>query len=168
MREALNNAAKWKELEDDDDPEALWKWLMWKALDRSNFSGILGPLLSVYTGLKYERDISSALVGPYLSTFLKNAQSILEVWAGRNSGNTNTAENNAAQAAYQLIVQPALVATLLAAGPTAGVSSLLFRSLPLFALSSNAARKGFADAVGGPKPPVKHAKNDTSQWWSTP
>lgn len=120
IREAIFNPEKWKEKEDEDE---LMSWLMQRAFSRSGLTGMFDPLVQLLTGIKYERDLTSVAAGPYAAYFLYNLQRVLAAWAGRNSPETNTAENNAVRAGYQMLFQPALMAAaanLLPGGPLLG------------------------------------------------
>ena len=148
LRELLLNQAAWHEKDDDDD---LLEWLLERAFYQTGFTGVLGPFEQILRGITYERDIANALVGPYGAQWLKNAEAILRVAGPRNSPNTNTAEHNAAEAAYSLIVQPVVVSAIVRVAPGGPLSSLAFGTLPMLAASNVGARGGFADALAGPR-----------------
>lgn len=144
IREALFNQDKWEELDDDDK---LLEWLLVRAFGRTGLTGMFDPLVNLATGIRYDRDLTTATAGPYLGSILQNVQTMMELGGGRNSPNTNTAEWNAARALYQLAITPLLMAsaTVLPAGPISGwpaASAIWFGGSPQFA-------KKFADFMAG-------------------
>ena len=144
VREALFNRDKWEELDDDDE---LLEWLMVRAFGRTGLTGMFDPLVNLVTGIRYDRDLTTATAGPYLGSILQNLQTMMELGGGRNSPNTNTAEWHAARALYQLAATPLLMAsaTVLPAGPISGwpaASAIWFGGSPQFA-------KKFADFMAG-------------------
>jgi hypothetical protein len=161
IREAIFNPEKWREKEDEDD---LLKWLFQRAFARSGLTGMFDPLVQLFTGIKYERDLTSIAAGPYAAYFLYNLQRIISAWAGRNSPNTNTAENNAVRAGYQMIFQPGLmagVANLLPGGPISGMAS----TAAIWWGSSPQAAATVAETLTGPKGEDYRAEGKDRPWW---
>jgi hypothetical protein len=68
----------------------------------------------------------------------------------RNSGTNNTAEFNAAQAAYRLAAQPALALAISTLGPAGPVSANLSR-WALYKASAYDTSAGFAERMVGEK-----------------
>lgn len=149
LREALLNSDKWEELAEDDDPDALMDWLIQRAFFRTGILGRIDPLYQMYNGVKYERDLTAITAGPYLGSILQNIMTIMRT-STRNSGTNNTAEFNAAQAAYRLAVQPALALAISTVGPAGPISANLSR-WALYKASAHDTSAGFAEKMVGEK-----------------
>ena len=159
LRAALYNADQWEEKEEKGE---LASWLGWTAFSRTGFLGPADVLANALTGLRYERDLTSLLVGAVPTWITSNLQNIVkglpktELYGGgpgvgvRNSDNTNTAEWTASKSAYNLFAIPAINA-FLSAMPTAGPVGwgLKFGAMQLLSSSTTAAT--FADTLVGEK-----------------
>jgi hypothetical protein len=80
--------------------------------------GMADPLIQAYTGLRYQRDLSSMFVGPSGSVLLTDMAKLMMLF-GRNSDETNTGEYNAVEAGYNMAIGPAISTglTMMPAGP---------------------------------------------------
>ena len=159
LRAAIYNADQWEEKEEKDE---LASWLGWTAFSRTGFLGPADVLANAMTGLRYERDLTSLLVGAVPSWIASNFQNIIkgmpqaELYEGgpgvgvRNSENTNTAEWTGSKSAYNLFATPSINA-FLSAMPTPGPVGwgLKFGAMQL--LSSSTAAAAFADMLVGEK-----------------
>jgi len=150
VRAALYDQEQWEKKKADDEWE---EWMVKLALSRT---GILGPgdvIYNAYNGLRYERDLTSLLVGATPAYIASNTQNIIKGIPGigpRNSANTNTAEHTAAKSLYRLTAIP-LVNVGLSAVPVPGGGSAVLRYSVMQYLSSNTAASAFADVAVGPK-----------------
>lgn len=159
LRAMLYNADQWEEKEEQDE---LAEWLGWTAFSRS---GILGPsdvLLNAANGLRYERDLTSLMVGATPAWLASNLQNIIkglpkaELYEGgpgvglRNSANTNSAEHTALKSTYNLFAVPSSNAGL-AALPAPGPIGALSKFTAMQFLSSSTAASMFADTIVGEK-----------------
>lgn len=154
LREAIFNGDKWDEREKKGE---LADWLMSLAFSRTGALGPFDPVLQAITGLRYERDLSNIMVGPAPGYFLQATQNILSAAVGRNSANTNTAEWNAAKAAWQMLGVPMAAAALTAipGGPFSG--PLL--GLGLQYATSNQTADHIASALVGEKETRRGARS---------
>ena len=105
LREALFNPDKWKELEDDDDEDALIKWLLERTFARTGLIGAWDIPYNLYTGVKYSRDLAGAYAGPHTSWALSNIEDIVRLGSDRNAASTNTAEWNALDTVLELLME---------------------------------------------------------------
>lgn len=145
LRDALFNPDKY---EDADEWEKLGGRLL-TGLLQSNLGGPVATTLgNVFTGLRYERDLTAITAGPQLGYFLQSLQRATQVFL-RNSENTNTAEYRSVEGLYQLVAVPA-IATVVGLAPggsfigsAAGIASWWG--------TSKVGRQAFADAVVGEK-----------------
>ena len=146
-REFLYNNDSWEEKKDD---EAWAEWMAGLALSRTGLFGPGDALLNAYTGLRYERDLTSLMVGATPAFIASNVQNIIKGAPGspRNSTNTNTAEHTAAKSLYRLTAAP-LASVLLSAVPAPGGVSAFARYGAMQFFSSNTAAGAFADTVAG-------------------
>lgn len=119
IRTMVTDPGKFDEWEEDEDRDIETEILR-RAFSRSGLTGRWDALVQLYTGVKYETDITSAMVGAYKSAAAGEAQDILAAFNGRNSGNTNTAEHDAAEAFYNLLVKPTLLAGVTQLWPQTG------------------------------------------------
>ncbi len=158
-RAYLYNNDQWEEKDEKDE---LAEWIGWTAFSRS---GVLGPadvLLNALNGVRYERDLTSLMVGATPAWAASNVQNIIkglpktELYSGgtgvglRNSPNTNTAEHMALKSTYNLFAIPAVnafLAALPAPGPLG--AGLKFGAMQI--LSSSTAASSFADSIVGEK-----------------
>lgn len=134
-REALLNPDKWDEEEKKEDGFPI-KWLAALAFSRVGFTGLADPLYNAVLGVKYQRDLSNILAGATPSFFLQGLERIAKYFVV-NSGNTNSAERNAARGLYELSVQPGLAYATgyLPGGPLVGYglgASYMYFSSPAF------------------------------------
>lgn len=149
IREAILNTDK-LEAEWEEDREAAITWLMERAFSRTGLTGRLDLLIQMTKGVRYDRDLTSLTAGAYIGSVLQDVQTISEAFFGRNSENTNTAEFNAAQATYRLIVQPA-IALGLTLGTPGGRLTDTAAGVGLIHFSSYDASVGFAERLVGEK-----------------
>jgi hypothetical protein len=134
-------------------------------ISRSGGFGNLDPLVNSVLGAKYERDLTGIIAGPYVGQYLQDAQKLVGLLPepiGKNSLNTNSAEWNAARAAYNMVATPAIAAALAMApgGPilSKGYGALIASPLggiggPALAPLSPQTSSDFATAVAGERPP---------------
>lgn len=170
VREALFSPEQWEEKKKDDE---LAGWIGGLAFSRTGAFGPADLVFQAITGLRYERDLSSLLVGPGIGMVTSHIQNIVngmpqaQLYDGglgvglRNNPNTNTAEHTALKSVYKLAVAPALSAGL-AALPAPGPVGWGARYTALTLGTSNAAATSFADAVAGEKSKGKESRNPFS------
>jgi len=158
LRELLLNGDKWEEKKEEGK---LVEWLLERAFYRTGVTGRFDPIVQLYTGVKYDRDLTTLTAGAYLGSHLQEAQNILEVVGGRNSPNTNTAEFNAARALYRLTVQPAAEALVTGFGPGGPISIWASRAA-IMKVSEYDTANEFAEWLVGPKG-SKHVGDPP--WW---
>nr|WP_321525790.1 LPD1 domain-containing protein [uncultured Cohaesibacter sp.] len=146
-REAAFSSEQWDKHKKDKDQIS---WLAKLTLTRTGVFGPFDPLYNAYTGLKYERDLTSMWAGPGLTTAFADIQNIINgsPWGPRNSASTNTAEHTAMKSVYRLAMVPALNIGL-SALETSGPASWLARYAAMVYGSSYSAASGFADATVG-------------------
>lgn len=160
VRESLLNGDKWDEMERKGE---LQKWLMDLALSRAGLLGAVDPLNQARIGLRYGRDLTGLYAGPHVAYFLGAAQGMLALAAparenekpkfdvyGNPKRPSNSAEWNAARAAYQVVAAPTatwLLSSIPAAGPLTGTAL----SFGMQKLSSPSASDAFANALVGEK-----------------
>lgn len=80
-------------------------------LSRAATFGAADPVINSIVALKYERDLSSLMSGPYLGGILKSAEDMLKVFA-KNSDTTSKTEQRALRALYEAVIVPPVVAFL--------------------------------------------------------
>jgi hypothetical protein len=84
-------------------------------LSRANLFGTMDPIIQAATAIRYQRDLTSLMAGPYLTSFLQDITKIIGLMPepiGVNKESTNTAEYNAIRSAYYMIAAPLAAATL--------------------------------------------------------
>ena len=96
-----------------------------RAASRAGFFGVLDPLVQLWSGARYGRDASSALLGPGLGQ-LTGAVNDAAAYFTRNSERTNTAERKIAGKYYDLLIEPTLNVLLSAAraNPVSGALTI--------------------------------------------
>jgi hypothetical protein len=122
VRTAVTDPGKFDEWEEEED-KTVEGQILSRAFSRSGLTGRWDSLYQLYTGVKYETDVTSLAVGAYKTNIGRNMQDMISAFAGRNSENTNSAEHDAAEAFYNLAVKPTILAgitTLAPAGPITG------------------------------------------------
>lgn len=102
VREALFNPDGWDRAEDEDELE---EWLLKRAFSRTGLIGAYDIPYNMVTALRWERDLAANAAGPHIGTLLDTAQSVAALWMGRNSANTNAAENKAAMKLGRLLLE---------------------------------------------------------------
>jgi len=159
LRAAVYNSDQWEEKEEEGK---LQSWLTWTAISRSGVFGPADLLLQATTGIRYERDLSSMLVGAVPTYWASNLMNIIkglpktELYDGgpgvglRNTDNTNTAEWTAAKSFYNLFGSLG-VNSFLSALPAKGPVSWTARYVAMQYLSSQSAAALFADTLVGEK-----------------
>lgn len=122
-----------------------------RVVDRAGVTGALSPIINAFRGLRYRRSLAESVSGPVVGTVLETGEKLVTPVFGQNSKNTNTAERNAAQAAYDAFIEPALDAT--AAGRLKGAA----RTAGILATGNREGgvlpgdRDAFVDAMAGEK-----------------
>lgn len=91
----------WEDAEEEDE---LTEWLLSRAWSRTGLMGAWDIPYNLITGLRYDRDLASAGVGPHIGVPLQAAQKFGNIWFGRNSENTNTTENRGLDAVASLVL----------------------------------------------------------------
>lgn len=119
IRTLVTDPDKFDDWNEDEEKDVETE-LLRRAFSRSGLTGRWDALVQLYTGVRYETDITSAMVGAYKSAAAGEAQDILSAFNGRNSPNTNTAEHDAAEAFYNLLVKPTLLAGVTQLWPQGG------------------------------------------------
>lgn len=132
-------------------------------MSRTGIFGNLDPYVNAGLSLKYNRDLSQMLAGPYMLGYLQDLQKMVALAPppyGSNSPNSNTAEWNAARGLYTSIISPtvALGLSIAPGGPilTKGYGLLLNSPLgdvaPALAPTTPEAAGAFATGVAGERP----------------
>lgn len=118
IREFLTNRDRWEE---DEDKGVLLDRLLKTGFSRTVSFGMADPFINAWTGLKYQRDLSNTFIGASVGYFLQQFQSIAKI-STQNSPKTNTAEFNAFNGFYNLVLAPAATYALtrLPGGPLTG------------------------------------------------
>jgi hypothetical protein len=142
IREKLFNGEEWERRRLEGSLE---DWLFRLALSRTGVYGAFDPVVQSFTGLKYQRDLTAIMAGPFAGTILQAAQSVGGL-GFNNTPNTNNAEYAAVKDSYRAIVAPGL-AFLLTAMP----GSPFFKTPALQVLTSNRAADAAAEALVGEK-----------------
>jgi len=109
-REALLNPDRWEEKKESDE---LTQYLMELSLSRSGAFGRTDVLYNAFTSMRYEADLSNALVGASGSYYLKGVERMFGI-ASENSPDTVSSEYQFARGIYDLTV-PTLAAYLASA-----------------------------------------------------
>ena len=78
--------------------------LLLRIADRSGMTGALSPIINSIKGVRYDRDLSTSLLGPVVGGLTSQAQKFVELIGESNSDNTQTAERNAAAAFYDAVL----------------------------------------------------------------
>jgi hypothetical protein len=146
-REALLNPDKWEEEEKKEGGVPI-KWLAQLAFSRAGFTGLADPIYNAFSGVKYQRDLTSLLTGSTAAFFLQAMVRIAKYFVV-NSENTNAAERNAARGLYELSIQPlfAYGAGYLPGGPIVGYGM----GASYMYLSSPASKSQWQDWLAGEK-----------------
>jgi hypothetical protein len=167
LREALLNSEK-AEDEWEEDPQILIDRILKRAFSQTGVLGRLDILNQMLTGIRYDTDLTTITSGAYLGATLRRGQTILEAFVGQNSPNTNTAEFNAAQAAYQLTVQPAIAVGLALLTPGGRVSDTA-AAFGIISASSYDSSRRFAEMMVGPKDSIEgetyRSRGVDPPWW---
>ena len=93
---------------DDMDDEEYAEWLLKQALVRSGLLGKYDVPLQLVAGLKYETDLAGLYAGPHIRYHFDQMQDVLGIF-GRNSPNTDNAENRALTAALGYVVDQSVM-----------------------------------------------------------
>lgn len=148
FREMLFNAENFEEHEEEGD---LYGWLFGLGLSRSGIAGPLDLLVQGFSGLRYERDLTSFSAGAHLGFMLSQVQNIWQgLFGARNSPNTNTSEHTAAKAFYRLVLSP-MAAAGISVAPGGGPIMQALKTGSLFGATSNSAASNFANGLAGPR-----------------
>jgi hypothetical protein len=132
-------------------------------LSRTGILGGLDPYVNAALSLKYNRDLSQMMAGPYAVGYLQDLQKMVALAPppyGSNSPNSNTAEWNADRALYTSIISPsvALGLSIAPGGPILTkaygllLNSPFGRSNPALAPTSPEAAGAFATGLAGERP----------------
>lgn len=118
---------------------------MMEAVSRSGITGAADPLINMMISAKYERDPSTALLGPTGANWQKLVMDTAKFVTDRNSPNTNTHERQLAADVYNTFVDPVLSigATRYLTAPAAAAATQ--------ALGVKGTREAFVEAVAGPE-----------------
>lgn len=116
-------------------------------LSRAGAFGNADPFINVAMSLRYSRDFTSMLTGPYLTAYLDSLGKAAGLMPGINSPNTNNAEWQAAKAAYEALAAP-LIAAAASYAPGGPILRAGYGAGVITATGPGAAR-GVADAVAG-------------------
>jgi hypothetical protein len=122
-----------------------------QAVDRAGITGAASPLVNAVWGVKYKRGLAESFAGVPVGRPLDVATKMVELSHDTNSPNTNSAERKAAEAIYDVAVEPTLEAyglsRLKGAGRAAAVWGTGNRDGGVFPSD----REWFVSAVAGPK-----------------
>jgi hypothetical protein len=162
LRESLMNGDKWEEMDEKDE---LLEWLLALTFTRTMGVGRLTPIYDMWTGIRYERDLTSITSGPYLGVIFQDMMTILKQYQGRNSENTNTAEYNAFRAFYQLAIMPAAAMALSAVAPLGPVTQVFGRTALIMNADKDNA-KNFAEGITGEKG-RRYEADEGKPWFET-
>ena len=108
-REFIFNQDRWDrewEESDEDFVKFMANYLFPLAFARAGMTGAFDPLFQAFTGLKYQRDLSNALIGT-AGYITQNFEDMFGLFIN-NSPNTVSAEFKAARGLWNLTVQPAI------------------------------------------------------------
>lgn len=119
-----------------------------RAVSRGGWTGAFDPGVNMVTGLRYQRDFATTLVGPILGTNLQSSAALVK-WAFQNSPNTNTTEFNAIRGLYDFAAAPA-INTALSVLPGGKLAAPVY-SAGMQYLTSPSMSKNVAEALVGPK-----------------
>jgi murein DD-endopeptidase MepM/ murein hydrolase activator NlpD len=120
-----------------------------RVADRAGILGGASPIVNAFRGLKYDRSLAEAASGAAIGRAFQATERVGNAAFGRNSGNTATAERNAAAAVYDTVIEPGLDA--IAAGRLKGA----VRSAAIFGTGNNGKgllpgdKEAFVSTVGG-------------------
>jgi hypothetical protein len=145
LREMVFNPDKLDEMKEEE----LLAYILKLGASRAGLAGGFDPIINLFQGLRYSRDLMTTLSGATPGYFGQALQQMITPLV-RNSEKTNTAEYNAIAGGYQLIVIP-LIARALTSLPTGSFSTLATAAL-YSTLSSPQARKDVAEFFVGQKP----------------
>jgi hypothetical protein len=151
LREASFGDDKW------DEKTELSKFQ--GVFDRMGGFGPLAPVVSAFMGIRFQRDITSIMAGPYLGTLLQNVQ---DVWKGYGLDPQNTREptaNDRVRAAKAVYMSTAAILAGVAAATLPGgpILGKVFGALDAW-LSSSAGAKSAIGLAGYEKAPSKAKK----------
>ena len=121
-------------------------------ISRSGFSGLWDPIINVFQGVKYQRDLTSMTAGAIPGFALGAGQKVIEATV-RNSANTNTAEYNAITGMWDLVVAPMIAHMVLSRAP------IFTPALQI--TSAKSTKEGAAEAIVGPKEDKRGGQKDT-------
>lgn len=118
---------------------------MIEAVSRSGVLGQYDPLLNLIRGVRYNRDLANAALGPSLGGLANLAQQTIAYFdANKNSENTNTAERALAKSAWDMLAEPSLVALNTLNWRPAGI-------LAQHAIKNEESKAAFVDWAAGPE-----------------
>lgn len=161
LREALFNADKWKELEEDDDEDALMNWLLGRTFARTGLIGAWDIPYNLYTGVKYSRDLAGAYAGPHTSWALSSIEDIVRLGSDRNAASTNTGEWNALDTVLELLMETGS-SLAISSMPGGSIASPVYGGA-MWAIDAYNPSDVLTDMLIGPKG-TRHGKGDLP-WW---
>lgn len=132
------------------------------AISQAGLFGVADPYLQSLTGIKYQRSIFSAFLGPALGGLTEAGDDFASAMAN-NSPNTNTAERNLAKSTYDWLIEP-IMQTALTVAPAGPITGKLASAATIYGVPSG--RDPFADLVAG-KAEKKASKKEiqsTVEW----
>ena len=124
-REFIFNQDRWDrewEESDQDFVKFMANYLFPLAFARAGMTGAFDPLFQAFTGLKYQRDLSNALIGT-AGYITQNFEDMAGLFIN-NSPNTVSAEFKAARGLWNLTVQPA-ISLAIAMTPMSSTTALI-------------------------------------------
>ena len=105
VRQFIFDRDRWDERLKKGD---LMQYLLQTGFSRSGFFGNFDPVANAVMALKYETDLANLLVGASMTFYLRPAQKILRAFTN-NSPNTVSAEFQAANGLWDLVITPMMV-----------------------------------------------------------
>lgn len=154
---ALNHA--YTKLTNPDRADEMTAWEKAMAdLSASGSFGYADPFINMATGVRYGKDLTSMTAGAQLGWFLGNVMKIATAFTPENSPNTNSAEYNATQAAYNLAAAPAITSAILKYAKSPILKFLAGAAMVGY-LGSPQRGKDAATAIVGPKDTNKNKSN---------
>jgi hypothetical protein len=115
-----------------------------RALSQAQMFGLADPFVNSLTSARYDKQFGSELGGPLLGRAAKAGMLNTKLLTDKNSPNTNTPERQAAEATYNMVVDPVL-ALASASIPMPAASAATFLS------QRDELRQAWVDKVGGKK-----------------
>ena len=141
LREFIYNRERWDKNKDNDD---FWSKQLLTGMSRSGYFGAFDPVVNGFLGLKYQRDLSSSVVGAgsyYLTSIGKMGNTMVN-----DNPNSLYDEYQAWQGVYEMFAVPAMsFGFALAPVPDFAKQTLFYPAL--LSLRSADAKKEFAQTM---------------------